>query len=1142
MTIPLTPIGTKKETCLACNKFISIHNRIMTCSLCKSIYHSECSKKHFYFNHGTGQWNCIECQNNEAMRYNPFSLLCGDKYTNSNIEEIEDIQTISKVLSSCKLFDKSSLPTTFGSSISADDFSLVFNNIDGNSTNFDSFITDLSQYKAKFSAIAIAETNIAEEHQQLYKITGYRSEYGSKKTGKNKGSGLGIYLREDYQFNKIEKFCQCTDNLESLFIEITSTRAPQIIGVIYRPPSGSKLGFYHEFEALLKELPTENTYVVGDFNIDLLSASSDFEQVIYAKNMIPTISIATHEMPGCRPTLIDNILTNSTENLILSGVMESKVSHHNPIICQFECPAKESSDEDNSMSPKYDFSNVNMGKFTESLLTKLGNAEPNFSYDSQQSFDDFVSIINISIEENFLLDKGSLKKSKRNKFYNPWVTNGIIASIQQKTLFYRQWKKTCSKHNVSGDKIKYERYKLYRLRLKKLIKLSKKNYYSRKFEKVKGNSKKTWELINELRGKSKSNIKASFMIDGKLVADKREIANEFNTFFSSIAKKVNAKVYSSTLNSPVSSTCDRFRKHLDKNMSPMGSMFMSPCSRDEVAKIIRDLENGKASDISIPLLKNFAPLILDYLILFFNQFIDKGIFPRVLKRGSITPIYKKGDSRFLDNYRPVSTIPIFGKILEKIMYSRLYSYLISKQIISENQFGFRSQHSTGHAVNYSVNHILQQLGLQKHVIGIFIDLSKAFDTISHSKLLYKLQFYGVRGKSIDMIKSYLSFRTQKTKFQGTFSEDSEIEYGVPQGSVLGPLLFITYINDIVNASRESQFVMFADDTNIFVSADTENEVYEAANNVLQNVYDFMYDNLLHMNTTKSCYMYFAPNIKKNEGLCCARTRPLGTENTIKLCGNKLKRVNKVRFLGVIIDDNLTWDAHIDYLESLLNSKIILIKRIRRYIPEAEYSKIYEALFVSHLTYCISSWGGIPMYKLSKIFSIQKRCVRLLFGEKPNFDHQEFYETCARARTYQEHISPKNYELEHTKPLFNKKKLLTYENLYRYHVFMDVFKTLKCRSPISIYNTFEMSNRQGSYLLRVPISKSIKNDQNFFVRSCKIWNSMIGKILSTVEPSSSGIVIPGSSENSDLSASVSVVKLRVKQFLLSNQGEGNPERW
>ena len=397
MTIPLTPIGTKKETCLACNKFISIHNRIMTCSLCKSIYHSECSKKHFYFNHGTGQWNCIECQNNEAMRYNPFSLLCGDKYTNSNIEEIEDIQTISKVLSSCKLFDKSSLPTTFGSSISADDFSLVFNNIDGNSTNFDSFITDLSQYKAKFSAIAIAETNIAEEHQQLYKITGYRSEYGSKKTGKNKGSGLGIYLREDYQFNKIEKFCQCTDNLESLFIEITSTRAPQIIGVIYRPPSGSKLGFYHEFEALLKELPTENTYVVGDFNIDLLSASSDFEQVIYAKNMIPTISIATHEMPGCRPTLIDNILTNSTENLILSGVMESKVSHHNPIICQFKCPAKESSDEDNSMSPKYDFSNVNMGKFTESLLTKLGNAEPNFSYDSQQSFDDFVSIINISI-------------------------------------------------------------------------------------------------------------------------------------------------------------------------------------------------------------------------------------------------------------------------------------------------------------------------------------------------------------------------------------------------------------------------------------------------------------------------------------------------------------------------------------------------------------------------------------------------------------------------------------------------------------------------------------------------------------------------------------------------------------------------
>ena len=1075
------------------------------------------------------------------MRYNPFSMLRDDKYTNSNTEEIEDIQTISKVLNSCKLFSKKSLPTSFGSS-AADTFSLVFNNIDGNSTNFDSFISDLSQYKAKFSAIAIAETNINEEHQQLYKIAGYRSEYGSKRPGKFKGSGLGIYLSEDYQFNKIDKFCQCTENLETLFVEITSTSSPQVIGVVYRPPSGSKLGFYHEFEALLNKLPIDNTYVVGDFNVDLLSASSDFEQVIYAKNMIPTISIATHEMPGCKPSLIDNILTNSTENLLLSGVMESKVSHHNPIICQFKCPIKKNPDKDNIVFPKYDFSNDNMSKFTKELLSQLSRAEPEFCYESEQSFEEFVTIINTSIEKSFLLDEEGLGKSKRNKFYNPWATNALISSIQHKCLLYRQWKKTCSKKEISGDKVKYERYKLYRLKLRKLIKAAKKNYYSRKFEKVKGNAKKTWELINELRGKSKSSIKASFMINGKLVESKREIANEFNMFFSSIAKKVNAKVYSSTLNSPISTKCDKFKRHLDKNLGQLNSMFMSPCTIDEIAKIIADLENGKASDISIPLLKNFSPLILDYLVLFYNQFINHGIFPGVLKRGSITPIYKKGDSRFLDNYRPVSTIPIFGKILEKIIYSRLYSYLLSKQIICENQFGFRSQHSTGHAVNYSVNHILKQTELQKHVIGIFLDLSKAFDTISHSKLLFKLQFYGIRGTSIDMIRSYLSHRTQRTKFQGAVSEDSEVEYGVPQGSVLGPLLFITYINDIVHSSSEGQFVIFADDTNIFVSADTENEAYEAANNVLQKVYDFMFDNLLHINASKSCYMYFIPNTKRNEGLSCARSRPIGNENSIRLNGKKLKRVNNVRFLGVIIDDNLTWDAHIDYLETLLNSKLILIKRIRRYIPESEYSKIYEALFVSHLTYCISSWGGIPKYRLNKIFSIQKRCMRLLFGNTLNFDHREFYETCARAHTYQEHIAPKNYELEHTKPLFNKKKLLTLENLYRYHVFMEVFKTLKQRMPISIYNLFEMSNRQGSHLLRVPITKSSKYDQNFLVRSCKVWNSIIGNVLSIDEPNSSGIVIPGSSQNSDLSASVAVTKFKVKKFLLSLQGEGNPDRW
>ena len=560
------------------------------------------------------------------------------------------------------------------------------------------------------------------------------------------------------------------------------------------------------------------------------------------------------------------------------------------------------------------------------------------------------------------------------------------------------------------------------------------------------------------------------------------------------------------------------------------SIYLSETNEDEIIEIIKGFENGKASDIPVILIKRSAYIISSVLTKLYNKNIESGIFPENFKIGKVTPVYKKDNPELLENYRPVSTLPIFGKIFEKIIYSRLYSFLTAKGILNTNQFGFRKGRSTILALHSSVNIVQNALKDGKHVLGIFIDLSKAFDTLDHKILLDKLEHYGIRGNAKRLFESYLIGRRQYTAFNNICSDRLQVLFGVPQGSVLGPLLFLIYINDLKNCYNEigCNFILYADDTNIFVVGSSKDDAFRKANFMLKEVYNYMKCNLLHINMKKCCYMHFEPSSTDTSGVCSRSLPFVGNSDESKaiyINNVMIKEVSEVKFLGIILDNQLNWLPHVKYLVNKLRSAASALCRIRHWIPKDKYLTVYHALFESHLTYGITVWGGVSKVWMDQVFKIQKHCVRVLFGDLEMYLDKS--RTCARVRPYNGRDSQKlgkeYYCKEHTKKLFNHHNILAVRNLHMYNCCMEIFKVMKFRNPINLFETLNISQRNTSMLLITPPPSS-----QFSYLGPKTWNSAFKRVLAKSEY--------------DLTIKVSFVKNLIKKLLLKIQKEDNENEW
>ena len=380
------------------------------------------------------------------------------------------------------------------------------------------------------------------------------------------------------------------------------------------------------------------------------------------------------------------------------------------------------------------------------------------------------------------------------------------------------------------------------------------------------------------------------------------------------------------------------------------SLFFNPVTQREICNIVMRLGNNKAPGIdecSPKIVKLVIELISEPLCHIFNLSLASGTFPDKMKTARISPIFKTGDKEQVSNYRPISVLSIFSKILEKVIYKRTYNFLENNKCLFESQYGFRSDHSTELALLELTNKIIDSFEHDSFAIGIFIDLSKAFDTIDHTILLAKLNNYGIRGTALDLFSSYLSNRKQCTIYNSVQSEYRTITCGVPQGSLLGPLLFILFINDIHRSSNLLSFIMYADDTNIVYSDKNLYHLCETVNTELQNVCNWLCANKLTINYKKCNYIIFRNS-----------TRHIDLNHVeVKLNNQNIPRVENTRFLGVIIDSNLTWTHHVNEIENKVAKNIGIIYRLSFYLPKTVLRTLYCSLILPYFYYCNLVWAN-----------------------------------------------------------------------------------------------------------------------------------------------------------------------------------------
>jgi len=837
--------------------------------------------------------------------------------------------------------------------------------------NLDGLLVYLNKYISSLDVIVLSETwNYSFLNFHIDNFYHYFS-----KNAINKAEGVSVFVAKRLKITCVEidivEHCNSVNIKFELFNELICLTA------IYRSFDRDLKSFANSLDFFLVSSKFDKHIICGDMNINLLNCnitSVDYSNMMAAYGYLFLVDKATR-VKGSQESLLDHVFIKGFSTLQLNSyLLETYITDHFPIIFVAKLDLPKTCKVSQSQRCK-EIINFDL------LLKFLENESWDKVYETRYSvdlaFDKFSECLFDYINNSLI----TVKVKRQFVKIKCWITKGILVSIKNRDNLYRKAKKNPALSS---------KFKRYRNLLTKIIKCAKFSHFKQIIADAKMDSKKIWETVRTATNdKQQKHTPLNLIsVSGDIISDNVEVANMLNKYFSSVGVHVKNEIQNEKLKSSLSGN-DIFAPISQNKHSNI--FFLKPVTSTELQQHIMGLKDNNSfvdNLLTNFVIKKISNYIVPPLVHIFNLCFSLGQYPTKFKKSLIIPLFKSGSKLEVSNYRPISLTLSLSKLLEKVIKSRLVHFLMENKIISPQQYGFFPGRSTEQALFNVVDCVLSEKDKGKYVFGCFLDIKKAFDSVDHEILLSKLANVGIINEPLNLFRSYLSNRIQITKVGTNYSDVLPVLSGIPQGTVLGPLLFILYVNDIFNIGLAGKIFSYADDTCLIFSGNNGSDLIQIINSELRKIKIWLNNNYLFLNTAKCSVVNFSP--RKKMDMKTLKIAIHNCRNPTSCSCDVITESFTVKYLGVHLDSKLNFNLHINTLIRRLRLLYYKFRILRNFMSVDLMRLVYYALAQSILVYGVVVWGGTNKSLLQSLSATQNILLRIILSKPRRYSTKDLF--------------------------------------------------------------------------------------------------------------------------------------------------------